>query len=71
VNHCWKGKREWIEETQGVGSPEWCAIVGDYYSDEPYHDATCLLPAGHDGPHDFTPDEEIMVSFAPRVPPCR
>jgi hypothetical protein len=26
--------------------------------------STCLLPDGHDGPHEFTPDTEIVVRFA-------
>ena len=26
--------------------------------------STCLLPDGHDGPHEFTPDSEIMVTFS-------
>ena len=25
--------------------------------------ATCLLPAGHEGPHEFIPDSEITVEF--------
>lgn len=29
------------------------------------NDATCLLLDGHEGAHDFTPDSEITVSFAP------
>jgi hypothetical protein len=30
---------------------------------------TCLLPAGHAGPHEFTRDDEIVVTFAPRKEP--
>ena len=26
--------------------------------------STCLLADGHDGPHEFTPDSEIVVRFA-------
>jgi hypothetical protein len=28
-------------------------------------DCTCLLPGGHDGPHEWTPDSEIVVAFLP------
>jgi hypothetical protein len=24
---------------------------------------TCMLPDGHDGPHEFTDDEKVLVSF--------
>lgn len=36
--------------------PEWCVERSD---------ATCMLPECHEGPHEFTPDEEIIVRFAP------
>jgi hypothetical protein len=26
--------------------------------------STCLLPDGHDGPHEFTDDADITVTFA-------
>lgn len=26
-------------------------------------DATCILPDEHDGPHELTPDDEILVSL--------
>jgi len=26
--------------------------------------STCMLPDGHDGPHEWTPDDEITVRFA-------
>jgi hypothetical protein len=25
--------------------------------------ATCMLPDGHDGPHEWTPDSDIRVQF--------
>lgn len=60
--HCWKGKREYVEETKGWGSPEYW----DTYSDEgDNRDGTCMLEAGHGGEHDFTPDDKIGVTFAP------
>ena len=56
--HCWKDQREHVEETYGWGSDEWVATWLD--------DAvggTCILEAGHDGPHEFTPDDQIGVTF--------
>ena len=26
-------------------------------------EATCLLEDGHEGPHEWTPDNEIMITF--------
>lgn len=54
VLHCWAGWRDQWE----VGSPEWAAS----WAEET--DKTCMLERGHAGPHDFTPDDEIGVTFA-------
>ncbi len=49
--HCWEdGPRTYIDDT-------W---------DECGTGSTCLLPDGHDGDHEFTPDDQITVSFAAR-----
>lgn len=50
--HCWMGYIESLE----FGSPEWADAC-------PQSDATCLLPDGHEGPHEWTPDREIQVRF--------
>lgn len=53
--HCWQGKAEHVAEQHGHGSPEWAeAFI------EP---ATCMPPHGHDGPHEWTLDNEILVTF--------
>ena len=26
--------------------------------------ATCMLPDGHEGPHEYTPDDRIRLTFA-------
>ena len=64
--HCWTGRKEWTEEAyekeHGAGS--WWgsdAHVATYADD--WKDGTCMLEAGHDGPHDFTNDDEIGVRF--------
>ena len=56
VLHCWKGKVQHMEEEYGFGSTEWAEAVCE-------GDGTCMLPAGHDGPHEWTPDDQIIVSF--------
>ena len=33
-------------------------------------DPTCMLAEGHDGPHRFTPDNEIMVAMTTACPTC-
>lgn len=52
VLHCWADRRDCC----AWGSEEWVQtfVLGN---------ATCLLADGHDGPHSWTPDEEIEVEF--------
>lgn len=35
------------------------------WEDSPDGEATCMLPDGHPGPHKFTPDGQITLSFLP------
>ena len=35
----------------------------DFDDDGTMNGLTCLLPDGHEGPHEFTPDDEITVRF--------
>lgn len=58
VPHCWKGRSCHIREGYGWGSDEHIAT----YLDD-FIDGTCMLPAGHEGPHEFTPDDQIEVTF--------
>ena len=53
--HCWLGKEEWAEKEFGRFSPEHLAALDE--------GGTCMLPAGHDGPHAWTPDDEIGITF--------
>jgi hypothetical protein len=55
--HCWKDQLEHVSETHGFGSDEWaeCQLGSG---------GTCLLEHGHDGPHEFTPDDQFGVSFS-------
>ena len=57
TTHCWKGHREWLEETGQAYTDAWAATWDC--------DGTCMLPDGHDGPHEFVPDAEIQVAFSP------
>ena len=54
--HCWKDKSEWAEETYGIGSPEWADVIIN-------GNATCMLPTGHEGEHDFVDDGQIGIAF--------
>ena len=57
MNHlrrCWKDRHEHATEVHGFGSPEWAE---SHLADS----ATCMLDAGHDGPHEFTPDDRIVI----------
>jgi hypothetical protein len=53
--HCWADKSTWAFEKFGPSSDEWADTV--------LNNGTCLLPAGHEGEHEWTPDGEIMVTF--------
>ena len=59
VLHCWTDEREHAEEVHGRLSPQWAEV---WFRDV---SGTCMLPQGHDGPHQFTPDDQIGVTFAP------
>jgi hypothetical protein len=51
--HCWASKLETLEEY----SPEWMKIYDGGV------DSSCMLWNGHEGPHEFVPDNEIGVEF--------
>ncbi len=65
MSHCWMGRTEWIEETYGYLSEEYIADAADAYDDS-YMSSTCMLLDGHEGPHEFTRDDQITIAFAPR-----
>ncbi len=53
---CLTGKLDWIVETYGDRSHEYFE-----YLTTPNGSELCLLPAGHDGPHAWTPSDQIML----------
>lgn len=55
---CWTGKLDWIIETFGDLSREWCEYVAQNGPCE-----TCMLPEGHAGPHVWTPNDKIVLVF--------
>ncbi len=50
--HCWAGHSDQYE----FGSNEWANVMVD-------GDGTCFRFHGHFGPHKFTPDSDLMISF--------
>lgn len=54
MTHCWMGKYEYMES---IGQ------LDDYLADGEQVPSTCLLPDGHAGPHEWTPDSEIIIQF--------
>ncbi len=64
VLHCWKDKGEYVEETYGYLSEEYVENFAEECLDDGGHGgSTCMLPDGHEGPHVWTPDGDIRVSF--------
>ena len=55
--HCWADLQSQFE----IGTAEWVQVLVA-------GNATCLLAAGHDGPHEWTPDTEFGVCFTAEVP---
>ena len=60
VVHCWWGLRDEIEKVFGWGSKEWAETYQEAWENE-----TCMLLQGHKGPHNFTPDSEVQITFLP------
>jgi hypothetical protein len=54
---CFISKWDWAEATYGPDSPEYLAVTEE---DCP---STCVLPKGHDGPHEWTRDDEVVFTF--------
>ena len=54
ILHCWKDRADHAADVHGWGSDEWAKAYVD--------NATCMRERGHDGPHDFVPDDQIVVS---------
>ncbi len=52
--HCWKGIMDDLE----FGTDAWLRASIDLPAR-----ATCMLPDGHDGPHEWTPNDQIRVNF--------
>ncbi len=62
MTSCWADKREFLEDLAKVApSPELLAQIEETWE----MNGTCLLESGHAGPHEWTPDDQIFVKFAP------
>lgn len=55
--HCWKDRAEYMEEYFGNGSPEHLSAMYFELS------ATCMLEDEHDGPHEWTLDSDVLITF--------
>jgi hypothetical protein len=53
--HCWMSNTEHAKLTHGIASDEWAEAFNN--------PSTCMLPDGHAGPHQWTPDGEIEITF--------
>ena len=56
ARHCWADYRGSLDLETDAGLAAW-------YQSWVTGTATCLLAAGHAGPHEWTPDDEIGVTF--------
>ena len=55
--HCWQDRLDWAwQQGAKLGSPEYLEAI--------LHPATCMLPAGHEGPHAWTSDDDFVVEVA-------
>lgn len=50
---CWQSKAAWAEDVFGAQSTA--------HGNAVINPATCMMPAGHAGPHVWVPDTEIMI----------
>jgi hypothetical protein len=53
--HCWADKATVMADKYGWDSAEWAEAFNE--------NGTCMLEKDHSGPHEFTPDSEVTVSF--------
>ena len=54
--HCWEDETQYIVKKHGLDSKE-------YVDSILRGGGTCMLPDGHTGGHEFTPDGEITILF--------
>lgn len=57
--HCWHGALDDVE----FGTPEYLELSRRWPDG-----ATCMLLDGHDGPHEYVSDTDILVSFPEEAP---
>lgn len=56
TTHCWQDEERHVAERFGEYSPEHCEALA-------CGGGTCMLGADHAGPHQFAPDDQIVVAF--------
>lgn len=65
ILHCWTSKREWASATFGPYSDEY---FDTYEECGGSGDSVCMLPDGHEGPHEWTATSDIAVTFKAASP---
>lgn len=65
LTHCWAGWLESMSDDDRIDemARQWQADDAAGRSDRGFQDKTCLLPQGHSGPHEWTPDDQFSVKF--------
>lgn len=56
ARRCWQDELRHIEEMAGYASDEYIQALD--------RSRTCMLPCGHEGSHEWTDDDDILVTFA-------
>lgn len=59
---CWTDREEWLEATYGPLSDEYLDVHATAVLNNSPHEI-CMLEAGHEGPHQWVPDDQIVIRF--------
>ena len=62
MTYCWEGINQMSFLMGDLGDTDDARLLEDHPSEMGF---TCLLQAEHTGSHEWTPDSQIMITFAP------
>lgn len=62
---CWAGWLDSLPEDERLDemARQWREDDAAGVTDRAFQDKTCLLPGGHAGPHEWTPNDQFSVRF--------